>query len=410
MSPGQPSPATPAPGRWPTLRWADLSLAAVSLLLLAIHLRAGLRLSPDSHTYIAWAGLLRQDGFDVVRYLSHNHHVSSPGMYLLPVGLIAVLQQGFGQAWQTAFLVVNLGLMLALLVLFRQILLGLGARWQICALLYPAFLLSADLWTWPHFVLTDMLFALLVLGAVGLALRQGQPGWGRRCGGVLLLLLIMLTRPSAPPAVAVIGGFMLLGPRRPAALRGWSGPALLAATACLVALAALGYGWLMRSVLAGDIDSEQLAYLARMVAKGMVVHDRPDTFVANDGGILDIAGLYLRRMLAFYSPYASSYSLAHLLGNAVVLGLPLLGLLAWLSGRVRLTPPQGRAVGLLLALSLGFALFHAATLIDFDWRYRFPTLAPLLLFSAVVLEGLMPTPSGGRSAVGRPAARPGLAR
>ena len=47
--------------RWSARSWADLSLAAVSLALLAIHLRSGLRLSPDSHTYIGWAKVLRDE-------------------------------------------------------------------------------------------------------------------------------------------------------------------------------------------------------------------------------------------------------------------------------------------------------------------------------------------------------------
>lgn len=373
--------------RWSRWGWADLSLAAVCLLLLAIHLRSGLRLSPDSHTYIAWANVLRDDGFDVVRYLSHNAQVSSPFFYLLPVALIAGLQQIFGAAWQTVFLIVNLGLMLAMLVLFRQIACSLGVRPLICACLFPVFLLSADMLTWPHFLLSDMLFAVLVLTAVGLALAGPPNTWGVGIAGGVVLLLILVARPSAPPAVAVIGGFMLRSrlnlPRR---FKCASRP-LLAATAAVLLLAALGYGWLMQSVLSGGIASEELQFIARMVAKGMVVHDRPDTFVTIDGGVLDIARLFGLRVLAYFSPYARTYSWPHLLGNGVVLGLPLAALLAILFRKPQLTPPQWRAIALLLALCLGFAMFHAATLIDYDWRYRFPIVAPLLLIAALVLEG-----------------------
>ena len=385
--------------RWSALGWADLSLAAVSLALLAIHLRSGLRLSPDSHTYIGWAKVLRDDGFDVVQYLSHNAHVSSPFFYLLPVALIAALQQIFGAAWQTAFLTVNLGLMLAMIALFRKIALGLGVRPHICAGLFPVFLVSADMLTWPHFLLSDMLFAVLVLAAVGLALVDRLFSWGVAIVGGLVLLMILVARPSAPPAVAVIGGFMVLSGLNLKARPKYPANAMLAAVAgiiTVVLLAAIGYGWLMQSVLLERIQSEPLAYLGQMVAKGMVVHDRPDTFVAVDGGVLDIARLYGWRLLAFFSPYASSYSLTHILGNSVVLGLPMAALVAVVCRQTQLTPRQWQAVALLLALSLGFAMFHAATLIDYDWRYRFPTVVPLLLFTAVIGEGVLRARSARR--------------
>lgn len=396
--------------RWPARRLADFSLAAVCLLLLAIHLRSGLRLSPDSHTYIAWAKVLRDDGFDVVPYLSHNAHVSSPLFYLLPVALIAALQQIFGAAWQTVFLIVNLGLMLAMLALFRQIAFGLGVRPHICACLFPVFLVSADLLTWPHFLLSDMLFALLVLAAVWLALRDRPPSWRQSCAGGLVLLLILVARPSAPPALAVVGGYMILSRLRsdlPQSIN-WRVGATLVLGSLVLLLSAIGYGLLMHAVLAGQFASEQSSFIARMVAKGMVVHDRPDTFVTMNGGAVDIARLYGLRLLAYFSPYASTYSLPHLLGNGVVLGLPLAALLAVVGRKSELTPPQWQAVALLLALCLGFAMFHAATLIDYDWRYRFPIVAPLLLFTAVVGEGVLRARARRRDQPDAPALADGL--
>ena len=41
---------------------------------------------------------------------------------------------------------------------------------------------------------------------------------------------------------------------------------------------------------------------------------------------------------------------------------------------------------IILVLILGGAFFHSMTLIDHDWRYKFPYIAPMSIFVSLILE------------------------
>jgi hypothetical protein len=94
--------------------------------------------------------------------------------------------------------------------------------------------------------------------------------------------------------------------------------------------------------------------------------------------------------------YYQGYSLKHNLLNmaffipAYAFALSALGFLKRTGAAGQDKGTQKTAV-LCLALIVSFALFHAVTNIDFDWRYRLPIIFPLILLAAIGFDAVIKT-------------------
>lgn len=354
----------------------------VSALLALINLRHELISSPDTTTYIRWADLLIGHNFNLKAYYQDNPFVSSTVFYTLPVSIIALLKVVAGEYWKQIFYAINIFALIATVVLFRLSAQLLEIRAVTVAVVLPSFLITTDFIIWPHYLLTDTIFAALVMTSVYATLLATLK---RRCYlfPIACCALLLLTRPSAPPVVASILLF-LISSRLPLPVVNVKRLAWLSLSAVIVV--ALVYGAVFEAVLSTPTQSEQLTFIGSMVSKGIVIHDRPDTFIALTPTLLDIARLFLLRLIMFFSPYASTFSTSHIVANCVILLLFLASVIAWFMLPLERSKNTRNSAHFLLVTTLSVAMFQAATLIDFDWRYRFPVIAPMLLFVTMSLD------------------------
>lgn len=364
-----------------------LSWLATCAVLVAWHLHVGLKLSPDSHTFLRWSDELAATGFDLPAYLAATSNISPTVLYLLPVLLIGALRSVSPHLWQWWFFGLNLALMAATVALLAVTARRLAVRPAVVTALLPLCLLSADFLTWPHFLLSDTLYAALLMANLALAVPTTDAGVATLVVRRVALAALLLCRPASPPALLVLA----LGPAGVRKLLpAMGGRRFAAMLAGLTVLCTLGYALLMDAVLHGRIDSEVLRYLGQMVHDGVIVHARHDTAVATPDGPADIGLLYLRRLAMFFSPWASSYSVPHLFAHfalAAAIALPTIA--AWRAHPSPAPAQQRAAAALLVLLALATGLYHAATVIDFDWRYRGPLIAPLLLLAGLSAESLI---------------------
>jgi hypothetical protein len=56
-------------------------------------------------------------------------------------------------------------------------------------------------------------------------------------------------------------------------------------------------------------------YLINMVDNGMIVHDRPNTWLDKPDNFIDVVFIYCLRLINFFNPYASTFSILHLVYN-----------------------------------------------------------------------------------------------
>jgi len=122
-----------------------------------------------------------------------------------------------------------------------------------------------------------------------------------------------------------------------------------------------------------------------MVKNGMIIHDRPETWVNQPKNFIDTVYIYFLRLINFFNPYASTFSIVHIALNAIQIVLILFSVFIWFFFGVHIKI-YDKIFLFILLLSFSVAAFHSFILIDYDWRYRFPIILPLILLFPISLE------------------------
>ena len=122
-----------------------------------------------------------------------------------------------------------------------------------------------------------------------------------------------------------------------------------------------------------------------MVKDGMIIHDRPETWVTPPTNFFDVVHIYFLRLLNFFNPYAESFSIIHIVLNTLQIFFVIISIVIWsfLDDNIK---SVNKTVVFILIVSYSVATFHAFTLIDYDWRYRFPIILPLIMIFSLSME------------------------
>ncbi|HEX8579892.1 MAG TPA: hypothetical protein VF655_09905, partial [Allosphingosinicella sp.] len=129
-----------------------------------------------------------------------------------------------------------------------------------------------------------------------------------------------------------------------------------------------------------------IKYISSTYLEGLVVWQRPETYLAPPHGLAGYLAIMAARFGWFFAPGAAGYSGAHWIIQ-IAFFAPAYGLASWfvftlLAGRSTLER-SSRDVGLAaLGAILLYAMFHALMHVDYDWRYRIPVLPHLILLAA----------------------------
>jgi hypothetical protein len=379
-----------------------LAFAICALWLIAANLRQSLVFSPDSGTYIAWADQLIALNFDVLAYVKQVDFVVPPFFYLLQVLIVALLKQALGANWALCFHGLNLCCVVVVLMAYWRSALRLAIRPWAIAMGFLALSVSVDLLIWPHYMLSDTMYMALAMLAVYAAIgvmQSAGSSQGASTGRVLPVvntvllllfwcLLLTVSRPSSPPLVFALA----LSPCLPW-LSGYLGTTgrLLVAIVTGGLLLALGYATLAWDALHTDPQALSSAWrlITEHLREGGIIHHRLETYQPTPQSMMDVFAIYLRRLLWFFSPYAQGFSLTHVLIKSAQATLIFVGLLCCLMSYSHCASMHQASILLLIMVVLGQAFYHSAVLIDYDWRYRAPVIAPLILLATLGLSAML---------------------
>ena len=123
-----------------------------------------------------------------------------------------------------------------------------------------------------------------------------------------------------------------------------------------------------------------------------MIVNRPETAIDMELSILQVAKLYIVRFLYFFMPYASTYSTLHNLANLLFISAFFSAICTWILLILQNSIYRESDTSLCQMMYIssfiifGLALFHATIFIDWDWRYRFPTILPMFVFCATAFE------------------------
>ncbi len=157
----------------------------------------------------------------------------------------------------------------------------------------------------------------------------------------------------------------------------------------LVVLASLIYGIFFGNIYQLDWGNTQLDHIWNWMREGTVIGARPETWLAPPTLWFEISELFLIRFFAFFSPIAQTFSFSHNAANIFLLGVFLSGLMAWFGLRDMNIKQLDEVAWIVIVLVVAVSCFHSATQIDWEWRYRFPIIAPLIVYSIVSWEYLL---------------------
>ena len=369
-----------------------LAFVLVCFVLCSYNWQQTLFLSPDSHTYIRWAELLVSHDFNFSAYLRDNNFFTPPIFYLLPVTIIAGLKSISTDNWQTLFQAINTAALATCLWVYYRIAIQVRLRRWLVATSLVILMSCVDFLVWPHYLLSDMLFAMLVMILIGLHTTQTSEKYPRP-SILVLTLLVLLARPSSVPFVGAVILFWIVRSRaidsKKLAILVLG--TIIAATVLFVALVSYGIE---------HPGNSQVEFITKLASEGIVVHDRPDTWLAPPDSVGSIATLYVIRTAYFFMPFHNDFSFLHNLMNAVSLGYILVGVFLGAIVGIKKNPTIQPALLLLSLVCLFTTLFQAATIIDYDWRYRFPVILPMTIIATIgfqsafnILKRIDPTQS-----------------
>tara|TARA_Y100000996_G_scaffold332390_1_gene268679 strand:- start:375 stop:1169 length:795 start_codon:yes stop_codon:yes gene_type:complete len=257
----------------------------------------------------------------------------------------------------------------------------MGVRPILISLTIPLIVLSVDILTWPKFILTDMIYAYLVLLATFFVIKGIVKNKTYFFQLALVMLLLLATRPSSFPVNFIIIFFILISNFEFLFKSKW----ILIFFLALLFLTPFMFALIYSFVELNFNEIARIEFITTMVKEGVIVHDRPDTWVDQPNSFLEIANIYFLRLINFFNPYASSFSMLHFLLNLLQTFIVIISIFLWLYISNK-TISINKIIAYILLLSFSVAAFHSFILIDYDWRYRFPIILPLLMLFPISLE------------------------
>ncbi|MDC3174343.1 hypothetical protein OA868_01030 [Candidatus Pelagibacter sp.] len=340
-------------------------------------------MSPDSNRFSRWADELIRLDFNFYNFYSIEKDFHRPHLFFfsVPVLLIAICKLIFFNEWQFAFLVLNLIFLFFSLLYFVKSLLLIGIRPILISLAFPLIIISVDILTWPRYILSDMNYAFLVILAVYFMIKVSIRNEINYVEFFSIIFLLLATRPSSLPVIFVIILFVIVS-----RFQIFAKQKNLLVFISIILFSITFLLFLAYFILELNFNHYgKVKFITDMVKLGMIVHDRPETWIDVPTNYIDVLHIYFLRLINFFNPYASTFSVFHIFLNIIQIVLILLSVLIWsiFGGDTKI---KDHTFFFILLLSFFIAAFHSFILIDYDWRYRFPIILPLIMLIPISLE------------------------
>lgn len=360
-------------------------------------------MSPDSRSYSRLADTLIEYNFDIFNYLENVHFVTPLFFYSNWVAILAFSKVLLVENWGLGVVVLNLlaGIFAAFLLLKTSwVITGKPA----CAIFVGLLLLLChDYYLWIPYVLSDTLFSLISFSIFILTISfyQRPSEYLKRVVGVMILFsLAIFFRPTWPPLLLFtalsIPLIFIFQPIATDSIKRHNFIVGCVLFACVfIPIIIFCHSYFMMRPEKWDFPflGEWISQIAKDYSQGFIIYQRPETYHATPHSILDYAFISLHKMVAFFYISVKAYSFAHSLLNYIFF-LPVYGLSLW--AIVQLfkkdngpSPSHWWCIFSCVTYIFFFTFFHSLQQIDYDFRYRVPSLLPLIFLATLGLNELM---------------------
>lgn len=354
-------------------------------------------MSSDSHFYSAEADKVISLDFNVFQYLGTSDPNVEPLPYMVFILLVAFLKILFGQYWGFGLISLNLIFSsFAIICFFRLV--QTYSKFKLTIIIGFLFLLLAgDLRLWNAYVLTDTIFSSLVFFTVFFAVTTINSNSRIKPINILwsslLLLTMVIFRPTSPPIVVAIGlywsWFFLVAKIKIEENRGRLNRYLFLFLFFSVVICIFLFAYLIHLASISQLESSSNFFngVVKMFSEGWIIHDRPELSHIPPANYFDFVIIILERLIFFFAFTSGSFSQLHNLINVLFFVpsyiLALVGAINFFRSYLELTDIRKNVSCVCIMTTICFSVFHSVTLIDFDWRYRLPILLPLITLACL---------------------------
>ena len=121
-----------------------------------------------------------------------------------------------------------------------------------------------------------------------------------------------------------------------------------------------------------------------------MISDRPNTFLEHSGSYNDFFKLFLVRLAYFFSVWVDGYSFSHNVLSSITIILFVFSVFLYLFNNPNnFSEYQSKVLFYALLFILMGGIYHSATVIDHDWRYRFPYIPLMSIFIVTMIDHLI---------------------
>ena len=337
--------------------------------------------SPDTNTFAGWADKLIKLKFNFIEFYAQNYFSGQIYFYTTNIVLISLSKVIFGSEWYYAIFGLNILLIFFSIVIFSKSLLIVGIRPFIISLSIPLLVISPDWMSFPRWILTDTVYSFFIIMITYVIINSVISNKLNYWVITFLMLLIILTRPAFPPVIFAVIIFVIIFN-----FNFYINPKLILPMLVLIFFITPFFFAIMHYYIeANFIDSERANKVFSWVDDGVILRKRYETYIEPPNNFVNHVYFYFIRLISFFKPYANTFSKFHIIANLFQFFYILISIIVWsyLSGKEKILD---KVVIFILLLSFSIAAFHSFVLIDWDWRYRFPLILPLMMTLPITIE------------------------
>lgn len=328
--------------------------------------------STDTIRFIQWANEMKINPLSALSYLFQERGIDGVMFYfsVLYFKISLILNDNF----KYFFILLNSICFISIIHLIKKLSFKIKYYYLI-----PFFIsINYDYIIWTNYLLTDFFFSFLcLLFILNLSLNN------LKYINILLILLLVFTRPPGIVSVLIylqyITFIKVLG-NTISLKKNFFYLVIIYSVITILISFSLFYN------VFPEIFYDTFQYHRSYYFEGVIINDRPHTYVEVPKNIFDIIKIILLRFISFFIFYDELFSIKHnILNFLVFIPLYLLSLYTLFKFSAYEIDQKKIIVTMIITI-ISFCFFHSILLIDYDWRYRVPCLIPISILAAMAFE------------------------
>ena len=330
--------------------------------------------STDTQRFIQWSSEMNLNPLSALAYLFEERSIKGVMFYFsvlyFKVSLI------FEDNYSKIFVLLNLICFISVIQLIKKF----SFKLKYYYLVPGALAVNYDYIIWSNYLLTDFFFSFLCLAfIVNLSLKNSK------LINFLLIVLLVFTRPPGIVSIFIYLQYIFFVNIIDSKTLLKKNIFYLIIIYCLTIIL---ISFLLFYNIFPETFNETFQYHRSYYFEGVIVNDRPHTYVEIPKNIFDISKIIFLRFLSFFIFYDELFSLKHNILNSLIFAtLYFLSFLTFFNFNLYETS-QKKIILIMILTVISFCFFHSILLIDYDWRYRVPCLIPLSILAVMGLERL----------------------